>query len=79
MIIFIRPTVLRTDTEAVAEARRRTRLLKAGEELELEKRFASPEAGAQSSALTNKPPPVVDERQAAKEKALEEQVAEPSN
>jgi general secretion pathway protein D len=79
LIIFIRPTVLRTDTEAVAEARRRTRLLKAGEELELEKRFASPEAGAQSSALTNKPPPVVDERQAAKEKALEEQVAEPSN
>jgi general secretion pathway protein D len=79
LIIFIRPTVMRNDAEAVAAARRRSRLLKAGEELELEKRFASPEAGAQSSALTNKPPVAVGDRQAAKEKALEEQVGEPGN
>ena len=39
LIIFIRPTVLRTDREAVAEARRRARMLRAGSELDLEKHF----------------------------------------
>jgi type II secretory pathway component GspD/PulD (secretin) len=39
LIIFIRPTVLRNDREAVAEARRRARMLRAGSELDLEKNF----------------------------------------
>ncbi len=39
LIIFIRPTVMRTDKEAVAEARRRARMLRAGQELDLEKHF----------------------------------------
>jgi general secretion pathway protein D len=57
LIVFIRPTVMRTDAEAVAEAHRRVTMLTAGKELELEKRFESPEPGAPSSALTNLPPP----------------------
>jgi general secretion pathway protein D len=39
LIIFIRPTVMRTDREAREVALARSRLLKAGEELELEKQF----------------------------------------
>jgi general secretion pathway protein D len=39
LIVFIRPTVLRNDAGAVAEARRRSQMLKAGEELELDKLF----------------------------------------
>ena len=40
LIVFIRPTVLRGNAAAVAEAKRRTQMLKAGEELELDKRFS---------------------------------------
>jgi general secretion pathway protein D len=39
LIVFIRPKVLRSDEDAYAEAVRRSKLLKAGEELELEKIF----------------------------------------
>ena len=49
LIIFIRPSVLRNDREAVAEARRRAAMLKAGEELGLEQQFAP------SESHTNKP------------------------
>jgi general secretion pathway protein D len=56
LIVFIRPTVLRTDEEAVIEARRRATMLSAGKELELEKRFESAVPGAPSSALTNLTP-----------------------
>ena len=55
LIVFIRPTVMRTDAQAVAEAHRRARLLKAGEELELERRFESAVPGAPSSALQSAP------------------------
>jgi len=51
LIIFIRPTVLRTDAAAVAEARRRSRMLKAGEELELDRQFPP------STVTTNPAPP----------------------
>jgi general secretion pathway protein D len=46
LIVFIRPTVLRTDEEAQAEAFRRSRLLKAGKELQLEQRLQESEASA---------------------------------
>jgi general secretion pathway protein D len=46
LIVFIKPTVLRNDREAAEEAVRRTKLLKAGKELELEKRFLSPSASS---------------------------------
>ena len=39
LIVFIRPTVLRNDAEAVAAARRRSEVLKMGEELGLDKWF----------------------------------------
>ena len=41
LIIFIRPTVMRTDAAAAAEARRRSRLLKAADELELDRHFGA--------------------------------------
>ena len=41
LIIFIRPTVMRTDAAAAAEARRRSRILKAADELELDKHFGA--------------------------------------
>jgi general secretion pathway protein D len=44
LIVFIKPTVLRNDREAADEAVRRAKLLKAGKELDLEKRFLSPSA-----------------------------------
>jgi general secretion pathway protein D len=87
LIIFIRPTVLRTDAQAVAEARRRSRLMKGAEELELEKQFQSNLTNAPSRSLTNVAPPSVNqpadgsaslenERHAAKVKALQEQDAQ---
>ncbi|MGD0650784.1 MAG: type II secretion system secretin GspD [Verrucomicrobiia bacterium] len=87
LIIFIRPTVLRTDAQAVAEARRRSRLLKGAEELELEKQFKSNLTNAPSSSLTNVAPRSMNqpadggvspenERHAAKVKALQEQDAQ---
>ena len=72
LIVFIRPTVMRGDLAASSEAHRRARLLKAGQELELEKRFESPAAGAPAAALTNALPAKVDDRHAAKVKALDE-------
>ena len=39
LIVFLRPTVLRNDLEAVTEARRRRDMLKAGKELDLENAF----------------------------------------
>ena len=44
LIIFIRPTVLRTDDQAMAEAARRTRALNLGRDLDLEQFFPTPEA-----------------------------------
>ncbi len=46
LLVFIRPTVLRNDAEAVAEARRRSRMLKANEELELDKQFRRDDSSA---------------------------------
>ena len=46
LIVFIRPTVLRSATEAVSEARRRSELMKGGEELGLEKHFSSADDAA---------------------------------
>lgn len=61
LIIFIRPTVIRTDDAAVSEAKRRTQLIKAAEELGLDKQFRKEgDPGTES------------ERQAARFKALEE-------
>jgi general secretion pathway protein D len=71
LIVFIRPTVMRTDAQAVAEARRRARMLKAGEELELEKRFESAVPGAPSSALTIAPSSAAAEPPAPIEQAQE--------
>ena len=51
LVIFIRPSVLRNDDEAVAEARRRTRMLGMGKELDLEHYFPANESS------TNTPPP----------------------
>ena len=39
LIVFIRPTVLRGNAAAMAEAKRRSEMLKASEELELDKKF----------------------------------------
>ena len=82
LIIFIRPTVMRNDAAASVEARRRSRLLKAADELELEKHFGPaldsstklPPDHSSNPTATN-PPPAVNEadRRAAKLKALEEQ------
>ena len=70
LIIFIRPTVLRTDMAAVSEARRRLKMLGANEELQ-ERYFNGPNAEmvpatsskAGSSAPVPATPPVVDEPQ----------------
>ena len=51
LIVFIRPTVLRDDAAATAEAKRRTDMLDAGKELDLQKKFLEPSA-------TNTPPAV---------------------
>lgn len=62
LVVFIRPTVLRTDDAAMAEARRRSEMLKAGQELELEKVFAGEALGSPGEATspatgeTNSPP-----------------------
>jgi general secretion pathway protein D len=56
LIIFIRPTVMRTDDQAVAEAHRRAALLRAGEELELEKRFSRNPTNAPRTELRGSPP-----------------------
>jgi len=57
LIVFIRPTVLRTDAQTVAEAKRRAQQLKAGEELELPRRFESAVPGAPAPKLQLAPDP----------------------
>lgn len=73
LIIFIRPTVLRNDTEAVVEARRRSRLLKSGDDLELEKRF-----GETPVPQALKAPLPLTDREAAKVNALKAPTSEPA-
>jgi type II secretory pathway component GspD/PulD (secretin) len=67
LIIFVRPTVLRNDKQAVAEARRRSRILKAGEELGLEQMFPPSETTTNKPAATKgSPGPVsMNQRSAA--------------
>jgi general secretion pathway protein D len=57
LILFIRPTVLRNQSEAVAEAVRRTNMLRAGKDLNLNEQFLSgpamePEVSATTNATT---------------------------
>lgn len=70
LIVFIRPTVLRGEAQVSAEALRRTRMLKAGQELELENKFQgnTPINASPSTA----PAPTETDRNAAKVKALSE-------
>ena len=87
LIVFIRPTVLRGDAAAVAEARRRSKMLKAGDELELGHKFyrsdeAKPADGGQSQMMTPAQSQTAEMiqpdngRQAAKVKALKMQGVE---
>jgi len=62
LIIFIRPTVMRTDAEAVAAARRRARMLRAGDELNLEQHFEHILTNSPSSALTNLAPRSINQQ-----------------
>jgi general secretion pathway protein D len=84
LIIFIRPTVLRTDTAAVAEARRRLKLLGVSEELERHyfpdvnsvtnssRNGSSAPAPAYRTTVVEPQPPVENptDRQSTKVKAL---------
>jgi general secretion pathway protein D len=54
LIVFIRPTVLRNDAEAVAEARRRSTIMKMGEELGLDKLFKGADTNRINSAAPEK-------------------------
>ena len=54
LIVFIRPTVLRNDAEAVAEARRRSKIMKVGEELGLDKLFKSDDTNRTDKAAPAK-------------------------
>lgn len=58
LVIFIRPSVLRNDDEAVAEARRRTKMLGMGRELDLEHYFPSNEAMTNSMSPSKAKVPV---------------------
>ena len=82
LIIFIRPTVMRTDTAATAEARRRMRLMKTADELDLDKQFFRPASDATNSSSSKasgdatNAPVIIDsetQRRAAKLKALDAQ------
>jgi general secretion pathway protein D len=80
LIVFIRPTVLRTDAQAMAEARGRSHQLKAGEELELEKRFlpktskpATAESADNQSRKSESPESAPADRHAAKVRALQQE------
>ena len=87
LIIFIRPTVMRTDGAATAEARRRSRMLKTFDDLELDKHFGTtldatnaPSALPDSETATNAP--AADNeiaRRAAKLKALDAQTNSKGN
>jgi general secretion pathway protein D len=90
LIVFIRPTVLRNDTEAVLAAQARLRKLKSGKELELEQvienwpRFGEEPTNAPPATVPAAPSsrgpdgPTESERRAAKVKALQEPVAPPA-
>jgi general secretion pathway protein D len=69
LIVFIRPTVLRTSAEAQAEAKRRSELLKAGEELRLHEKFPAEEPATNASP-TSATEPAAGDRHAAKVRAL---------
>jgi general secretion pathway protein D len=69
LIVFIRPTVMRSDAESASEAQRRSRMLKAGEELGLEEHFKGGEPEAPSSQLNQAP---ATDNHAAKVQALKE-------
>ena len=58
LIIFIRPTVLRTDDQAMAEAARRTRGLNLGRDLDLDQFFPTPEEPTNWPAPPTGLPPV---------------------
>lgn len=81
LIVFIRPTVLRNVTEAVAEARRRAKMLKGAEEMGLEEKFFKRESKDSGDApSTNKRAGAAgsrteesSDRHTAKVKALQEQ------
>ena len=62
LIIFVRPTVMFTDEQAVIEARRRSRLMEGAGELDLEKQFKNTLTNA-PSALPPKAPVPSDESQ----------------
>ena len=87
LIIFIRPTVMRTDAAASSEARRRSRILKAADELELDKHFGaafdptnSLPAQPVSAPPTNAPAADNEEtRRNAKLKALADQTNSKGN
>ena len=69
LIVFIRPTVLRTAEQTEAEAARRSRLMKAADELGLKKQF--PEFGPATNPLPSSvSPPREQERHDAKVRAL---------
>jgi general secretion pathway protein D len=57
LIIFIRPTVLRTDDQAMAETARRTRLLNMGSEMDLDHFFPTPDAPTNWPAPSTGLPP----------------------
>jgi general secretion pathway protein D len=62
LIMFIRPTVMRNQAEAVAEAIHRTSMLKAGRELNLNEQFLSgPATDAATHAPANDAPPSTTE------------------
>jgi general secretion pathway protein D len=57
LVIFIRPTVLRTDDAAMAEAGRRTRGLNLGRDLDLDQFFATTNAPTSGPARSTGPAP----------------------
>lgn len=68
LIVFIRPTVLRGNVAAMAEAQRRSRMLKASEELELDKKFPSESPGGdQKPPKSTAPAPKVEPEKSATE------------
>jgi general secretion pathway protein D len=68
LIVFIRPTVLRGNAAAMAEAKRRSEMLKASEELELHKKFPSEPLPASSKTPgQTAPAPKVERKETAVE------------
>ena len=69
LIVFIRPTVLRGNAAAMAEAKRRSEMLKAGKELELDKQFFPSElpGGAQKPAKPAAPAPQAEPKKSEAE------------